>query len=91
MDFSEEITQLVVIIVVLLMAYLGINFWTKRGGSFTIPSIGGGGEGGTGVDGEGGTHSDSMDDSAEKGRPSYREKPFSDIGKLYRDHSGRET
>ena len=70
MDFSDEITQLVVVIVVLLMAYLGINMWTKRGSGFTIPSIGGGGKGDTGVDGEGGTYIDSMDDSVEKPRGS---------------------
>jgi len=48
MSFSEEITQLVVIIVVLLLAYMGINVWTKRGGKLTLPSMGGGGSGGEG-------------------------------------------
>ncbi len=30
MSFGEEITQILVIIVVLLMAFFGLNFWTKR-------------------------------------------------------------
>jgi len=38
MTFSEEISQLLIIIVALLVVLLGINFWTKRGGTLTLPS-----------------------------------------------------
>ena len=41
MTFAEEIVQLLLIIVALLMVLMGINFWTKRGGGLTLPSIGG--------------------------------------------------
>jgi len=30
MSFGQEITQILVIIVILLMAFFGLNFWTKR-------------------------------------------------------------
>jgi hypothetical protein len=40
MDFAGEITQLLVIIIILVAAYCGLNFWMKRGGSFSIPSFG---------------------------------------------------
>jgi len=36
---SEEFTQVVVIIIVLLGLYLGLNFWIKRGGSLSLPSF----------------------------------------------------
>ena len=38
MDFGEEITQLLVIIVGLLVALFGLNFWVKRGGGINMPS-----------------------------------------------------
>ncbi len=41
MDFADEITQLLVIIIILVAAYLGLNFWMKRGGSLSLPSFGG--------------------------------------------------
>jgi hypothetical protein len=40
MTFAEEIVQLLIIIVALLMVLMGISFWTKRGGSLTLPSMG---------------------------------------------------
>ena len=41
MTFSEEITQLLIIIVGLLVVLGAIGFWTKRGGTLTLPSMGG--------------------------------------------------
>lgn len=40
MSFGEEITQLLMIIVALIMALMGINYWTKRGGTLSLPSMG---------------------------------------------------
>lgn len=40
MSFTEELTQLLLIIGALLMVLFGVNFWTKKGGSLTLPSIG---------------------------------------------------
>jgi hypothetical protein len=40
MSFTQEITQLLIVIGVLLLLLLGISFWTKRGGSITLPSVG---------------------------------------------------
>ena len=76
MDFTEEVTQLAVIIVVLLVAYLGINMWTKRGGGITIPSMGGrasgGGEAGEGGTGAGGVDVAGLDvDGADDGLDGY--------------------
>lgn len=41
MTFGEEVTQLLLIIGALLLALAGINFWTKKGGSITLPSLSG--------------------------------------------------
>ena len=41
MTFAEELVQLLLIIGALLLALAGINFWTKKGGSITLPSMGG--------------------------------------------------
>lgn len=41
MTFGEELMQLLLIIGALLMALAGINFWTKKGGSITLPPMGG--------------------------------------------------
>jgi hypothetical protein len=40
MTFGEEISQLLIIIVALLVVLLGVNFWTKRGGTLNLPSLG---------------------------------------------------
>ena len=40
MSFTEELTQLVTIIVALLLVLFGVNFWTKKGGSIKLPSMG---------------------------------------------------
>ena len=40
MSFTEELTQLLLIIGALLMVLFGVNFWTKKGGSITLPSMG---------------------------------------------------
>jgi hypothetical protein len=40
MTFGEEITQLLLIIGVLLLILIGVSFWTKRGGSINMPSMG---------------------------------------------------
>lgn len=40
MSFTEELTQLVMIIVGLLVVLFGVNFWTQKGGSLTLPSMG---------------------------------------------------
>lgn len=58
MTFVEELVQLLIIIFALLLVLFGVSFWTKKGGSFTLPSIGGSGASGgagqhmTGIDGE---------------------------------------
>ncbi|MCZ6632135.1 MAG: hypothetical protein O7G87_01925, partial [bacterium] len=70
MNFEEQITQLLLIILALLMAYGGITFWTKRRSeklagtaNGTADGVTGGGVGGTGgMSGGGG-----MDVSTEMG------------------------
>lgn len=68
MNFSEELTQLVAIIVVLLIAYWGINTWIKQGGSLSIPDVGKGADGEAGEGGKGGeAPSAGLEDMADDG------------------------
>jgi len=59
MTFVEELVQLLIIIFALLLVLFGVNFWTKKGGSLTLPSMGGSGSSGeagqqmAGLDGNG--------------------------------------
>lgn len=52
MNFSEELTQLVAIIVLLLILYWGINSWIKQGGSLRILGVGKRDDGEAGKGGE---------------------------------------
>ena len=48
MDYAAEATQLFVIVVVLVVAYFGVMFWTKRVNNRPQGEAGGGGGGGLG-------------------------------------------
>jgi hypothetical protein len=71
MDFADEATMLVGLILVLGLAYMGVTFWSKKSGA---PKAGGGmGGGGEGNSAGGGPNAmpgmDELDDNPANSRP----------------------
>lgn len=61
MTFVEELVQLLIIIFALLLVLFGVNFWTKKGGGITLPSMGGSGSSGEAGQQMAGIHGEDAD------------------------------